>query len=132
MCLLPVLSCSARELARFDVRSYGAKGDGVSDDGPAIQAAIDAAHSRGGGIVYVPAGTCLLKTLQEQKGVRYYLLNIYSNIELRGDGESKTLLKAGPNMRNQTRVLSTDSSDGARPVVHDVIFQAFTLDGDAT
>jgi hypothetical protein len=39
-----------------NVRSYGAKGDGVTDDTAAIQAAIDALPATGG-IVVVPAGT---------------------------------------------------------------------------
>lgn len=34
----------------------GAAGDGVSNDGPAIQAALDAAHAAGGGMVVIPAG----------------------------------------------------------------------------
>lgn len=40
----------------------GAKGDGVTDDTPAIQAAISLAQSHGGGIVTVPAGTYLLNS----------------------------------------------------------------------
>ena len=42
----------------LDVRRYGAKGDGVADDRPAIQAAIDATNGKG--IVYLPLGTYYL------------------------------------------------------------------------
>lgn len=40
----------------FNVRSYGATGDGTTDDTTAVQAAIDAAVSAGGGVVYFPRG----------------------------------------------------------------------------
>ena len=43
----------------FDVRTYGAKGDGVAIDSPAINAAVDAASAAGGGTVVLPAGTYL-------------------------------------------------------------------------
>jgi polygalacturonase len=43
----------------FDVRAFGAKGDGVAIDSPAINAAIDAASAAGGGTVVLPAGTYL-------------------------------------------------------------------------
>ncbi|WP_431980000.1 right-handed parallel beta-helix repeat-containing protein [Streptomyces qinglanensis] len=45
------------------VRAAGAVGDGVTDDAPAIQAALTAAHAEGGGWVVVPAGDYLLETL---------------------------------------------------------------------
>src|SRR6059058_497828 len=41
----------------FNVRDYGAKADGVTDDGPAMQAALDAAAAAGQGTVWIPAGT---------------------------------------------------------------------------
>ena len=40
----------------YDVRDFGARGDGVSADTKSLQAAIDAAHAAGGGEVRVPAG----------------------------------------------------------------------------
>ena len=39
-----------------DVRTYGAKGDGIAIDSPAINRAIQAAYKAGGGTVVVPAG----------------------------------------------------------------------------
>ena len=43
----------------FDIRSYGAVGDGKAVDSPAINKAIEAAAAVGGGTVIVPAGTWL-------------------------------------------------------------------------
>lgn len=40
----------------FNVRGYGALGDGVSDDTAFIQAAIDACQTANGGVVFFPAG----------------------------------------------------------------------------
>lgn len=45
--------------AVFNVRKFGAKGDGTHLDSPAINKAIEAAACQGGGTVLVPAGTYL-------------------------------------------------------------------------
>ncbi|MCX6333291.1 MAG: glycosyl hydrolase family 28-related protein, partial [Bacteroidia bacterium] len=43
----------------FNVRAYGAKGDGVQLDSPSVNKAIEAASKAGGGTVFFPAGTYL-------------------------------------------------------------------------
>ena len=43
----------------FDVRKYGAAGDGKTVDTPAVNRAIEAAAAAGGGVVLFPAGTYL-------------------------------------------------------------------------
>jgi len=46
----------------INVQNFGATGNGVTDDTPAIQAAINALESHGGGVLTVPAGTYLLNS----------------------------------------------------------------------
>lgn len=70
----------------YDVASYGAQGDGTTDDTNAIQAAIDAANARGGGTIVFPAGTFLVTRA----------LTLYSKIVLRGAGLRATVLKKAP------------------------------------
>jgi len=48
----------------FDVRAFGAKGDGHTIDSPAINAAIAAAAAAGGGTVVVPPGRYLCFSLR--------------------------------------------------------------------
>ena len=50
-------------VATFDVRQFGAKGDGNTLDTEAVQKAIDACGQAGGGTVSLPAGTYLSKPL---------------------------------------------------------------------
>ena len=40
----------------YNVRDFGAAGDGVKIDSPAINAAIEAAAAKGGGVIYFPKG----------------------------------------------------------------------------
>jgi hypothetical protein len=50
--------------ATFNVKDYGALGNGVTDDGVAIQDALDACNEAGGGIVFFPKGTyCISKSV---------------------------------------------------------------------
>src|ERR1700742_297898 len=47
----------------YNVRNYGAAGDGKNLDSPAIDKAIQTAAAAGGGTVYLPAGTYLSGTI---------------------------------------------------------------------
>jgi polygalacturonase len=57
----------------FDVRDYGAKGDGKTLDSEAINKAIDAAAASGGGTVYLRAGTYPSFSIHLKSNVAIYL-----------------------------------------------------------
>lgn len=57
----------------FDVREYGAVGDGVSFDSPFIQKAIDACAENGGGTVFIPAGKYVCGTIHMRSHIHVLL-----------------------------------------------------------
>jgi polygalacturonase len=54
----------------ISVKDFGAVGNGVIDDTPAIQAAVDAANAAGGGDVYIPPGTYMINASGNFTGIR--------------------------------------------------------------
>jgi hypothetical protein len=103
---MPQLHALVTQLG-YDVRDYGATGG--SDDTTAFQAAINAANTAGGGLVYVPSGiyTCAQLTM-------------YSNVKLIGAGAGATTikLKDGTNadlIRTQNFASLTGTNTGAAP-----------------
>lgn len=57
----------------FDVRRYGAKGDGKALDSTAINKAIEAAEAEGGGQVLIPAGTYLCGSIRMKSNIELHL-----------------------------------------------------------
>ena len=57
----------------FDVRKYGATGDGKTVDTPAVNRAIEAAAASGGGVVLFPAGTYLCFSIHLKSNVHLVL-----------------------------------------------------------
>ena len=57
----------------FNVRDFGAAGDGSRLETQAIQAAVEACARAGGGVVYFPAGTYLSGTISFRNGVTLHL-----------------------------------------------------------
>jgi hypothetical protein len=74
----------------FDVRVYGAVGDGAVDDTIAINNAVNAAVALGGGTIYFPRGVYLITSavnlLSLVASPRY-------NIRLKGDGQFASTIK---------------------------------------
>jgi len=57
----------------FDVRDFGARGDGAAKDTAALQRAIDQCAATGGGTVYVPPGRYLTGTVVLKSNVTFHL-----------------------------------------------------------
>jgi polygalacturonase len=76
-CLLAALLlfsyANAHATAPFDVKTFGAVGDGKTLDTASIDKAIDAAAVAGGGTVYFPTGTYACYTVHLKSNVALYL-----------------------------------------------------------
>jgi hypothetical protein len=72
----------------FNVRAFGAKGDGSTDDTPAVQSCVTAALTAGAGRVYFPAGSYVLTAP--------ITLASKGTVDLAGDGQSSVLIWKHP------------------------------------
>jgi len=76
LCLIIVLLFGSTLIAnatRYNIKEFGAKGDGTTLNTESIQKAIDACHANGGGTVYIPPGDYLSGTLVLKSHVNLYL-----------------------------------------------------------
>jgi hypothetical protein len=77
MKILLLLLCAAAMAADlapvYNVKNYGAAGNGKAMDTSAIQKAIDAANGAGGGVVYFPTGEFLSGTITLKSNVTLHL-----------------------------------------------------------
>lgn len=62
------------ELLAYNVKDFGAEGDGKTDDTQAIQQALDYLIDHGGGTLYFPNGHYRLATIQERYEVKAHLI----------------------------------------------------------
>jgi hypothetical protein len=70
----------------YNVRKYGAKGDGIALDTAALQAAVDACNKDGGGTVLIPAGTFHIGAVELKSNVT---LHIAAGGKLLGSADGK-------------------------------------------
>lgn len=99
---------------------FGADNTGAVDATSAIQAAIDAASNAGGGVVYCPAGTYLLK------GTVY----LADDVTLAGDGMGKTIFSASPDAAGSPSV-AFGNGDVWTVTTSNVSLRDFTVDRSA-
>src|SRR5689334_10403693 len=70
----------------YNIRDFGAKGDGTTIDTAAVQAAIDACNKDQGGTVLVPAGVFVIGTIEIKSNVT---LHIAAQGKLLGSADGK-------------------------------------------
>jgi polygalacturonase len=87
----------------FDIRTYGAVGDGKTVASPAINKAIEAAAAAGGGTVHLPAGTWLSFSIRLKSHVNLYL------------SQGCTLLAADSPKAGETTGYNGGTYDAAEP-----------------
>lgn len=92
-------------LGVVSVTAFGAKGDGLADDRPAIQAALDAGYAHGLGVQF-PAGTFLLRTASQPED---RILRTYPGQRLMGHGSLHTTLLVAPDFGRYVTVLGAGS-----------------------
>ena len=71
--LFTLLYINVSAAIAYDVRDYGARGDGKTLDSPAINAAIDACAGEGGGTVVLPAGNYLCGSIHLKSNIELHL-----------------------------------------------------------
>ena len=75
ICLVLITGTFAQSGIYYNVRDFGAKGDGQTIDTKAIDSAIEAASKAGGGTVFFPAGTYLSFTIHLKSFITFQLDN---------------------------------------------------------
>ena len=87
-CILSALLTTQVYAQTFDVKKYGATGDGKMLDTAAINKAIEAAAAAGGGTVHFPAGTYLSYSIRLKSNIALYFDQGSTLVAAEPDGET--------------------------------------------
>ncbi len=108
----------------YNVRDYGATGNGVTDDKLAIQAAVNAASAAGGGQVYIPTGTyAVTGGAKGSTGA----IQLFDNVTVYGDGMGLTTVKVKDGWSGDITGIFRTPTDVEN---HDVGMHDLTIDGN--
>lgn len=77
----------------INIRWFGAKGDGVSDDWQPIQSAINYLFNTGGGELFIPKGTYYLSQRLQTKNIAQVVGNTAIGIKITGEGRESILTR---------------------------------------
>ncbi len=111
----------------LNVKDYGAKGNGMTDDTKAIQSAIDAFSPLIKGTIYFPAGVYIIASFATTANyLENYSLLMHSNLHFKGDGD-KTVIRVASHIFDKT-----DSSANAHLFygrkINNIIFSNLLID----
>ena len=102
----------------FNVKGFGAVGDGVADDTAAVQATIAAAKAAGGGTIFFPKGTYLLS--------QSVIIIDFSKCRI--TGESGAILKGMAGAETPSQMLRIEGTTGNE--ITDVYVDHLEFDGN--
>ncbi|MCH3883138.1 MULTISPECIES: glycosyl hydrolase family 28-related protein [Tenacibaculum] len=105
---------------KYNVKDFGAKGDGIKDDSFAIQKCFNYINSIGGGVAFFPKGTYIISRT-EQNG-KAWCLFATNNLKIEGENKDSTIIKLASKQRNYTRMLYVEE-------VNNVKIENITFDG---
>lgn len=106
----------------FNLKDFGAVGDGATDNATALKSALDAINLNGGGTLYVPAGI-------------YRVTNVFTNlistdIVIKGDGPSSSQFKYIDNSAPGNRRDFLQARNGAAGLDADITIRDLAIVGD--
>ncbi|AMJ67846.1 right-handed parallel beta-helix repeat-containing protein [Hymenobacter sp. PAMC 26628] len=122
--LVDVQSTTGPSADEVSVGAFGAAGDGRTDNGPAIQRAIDYARAHGITAVYFPPGTYLVRAAKAGPGA----VKLANGVGLRGAGRASCTLRLDSGQFNPPALFYQAWRE--EPEVSNVVVAGLTFDGN--